>query len=154
MANPLKLLKLKITGFQFIQEVPIDAPPKKVWASLMNVGKWFGFEPDSATWPKTTLEAWPGGRWFTQSKDGTSALNAIVTRIEPEKLLRMAGPIGLTHLPVNNVFIFELQPKNNGKSTLLRLGQRTFGFVDADLKKRFNGGWKHQLGQLKKFAEK
>ena len=34
MANPLKLLKLKPTGFQFIQEVPIDAAPAKVWKAI------------------------------------------------------------------------------------------------------------------------
>jgi uncharacterized protein YndB with AHSA1/START domain len=153
MANPLKLLKLKPTGFQFIQELPIDAPPKKVWAALLNVGKWFGFDPDRSQWPKATLEAWPGGRWFTESKDGEMMLNAIVTRIEPEKLLRMSGPIGLSHLPVNSVYIFELQPKKDGKETLLRFGQRTFGFLTADVKKSYGGGWKKLLPQLKELAE-
>src|SRR5258705_5408235 len=85
MANPLKLLKLKATGFQFIQETPIDAPPKKVWLSLLNFDKWFGFEPPVQR-PKSILEVWPGGRWFTEAKDGTANLNMIVTRIEPRTL--------------------------------------------------------------------
>ena len=37
MANPLKLLKLKPKGFQFIKELPIQASPEKVWSSLINV---------------------------------------------------------------------------------------------------------------------
>lgn len=153
MANPLKLLKLKPTGFQFIQELPIDAPPKKVWASLLNIGKWFGFEPDRADWAKSTLEAWPGGRWFSETKDGEERLNAIVTLIEPGKLLRMSGPIGMSHMPVNSVYIFELQPRNDGKGTLLRFGQRTYGFLTPDVKKNFGGGWKKLLPQLKELAE-
>jgi|SRR5882672_86948 len=152
MANPLKLLKLKATGFQFIQETPIDAPPKKVWASLLNFDKWFGFEPPAQR-PKSTLEVWPGGRWFTEAKDGTANLNMIVTRIEPQKLLRLAGPMGMSHLPVNNAFIFELQPKSGGKKTLLRFCQRTYGFLTPDIKKMFAGGWKQQLSQLKDLAE-
>jgi uncharacterized protein YndB with AHSA1/START domain len=154
MANPLKLLKLKVTGFQFIQELPIDAPPKKVWAALLNVGKWFTMTPDGSPPPKNVLEAWPGGRWYSEAKDGTQSLNAIVTRIEPGKLLRLSGPIGLTHLPVNNVNIFELQPKNSGKTTLLRVGQRTFGFLDADVEEKYAGGWGQLLQILKKNAEK
>lgn len=153
MANPLKLLKLKPTGFQFIQELPIDATPKKVWASLLNVVKWFRFDDEPGMGSNQTLEAWPGGRWISESKDGTAALHGIVTHLEPNKLLRLSGPVGLTHLPVNNVFIFELQAKKDGKATLLRFGQRTFGFVDTDLKKRYAGGWKKLLPQLKSLAE-
>jgi uncharacterized protein YndB with AHSA1/START domain len=154
MANPLKLLKLKPTNFQFIQELPINAPPKKVWSSLLSVGKWFGFESNAKEWNKGTLEPRLGGRWYFKAKDGTESLFATVTHIEPGKLLRVSGSIGLTHLPVTSVCIFELQPKNNGKTTLLRLGQRTFGFIDADRKKGYQGGWKQLTAQLKKLAEK
>ncbi|HEV8606816.1 MAG TPA: SRPBCC domain-containing protein [Tepidisphaeraceae bacterium] len=153
MANPLKLLKLKPTGFQLIQELPIDAPPKKVWQSLLNFDKWFGFEPPAER-SKSTFEPWPGGRWFTEARDGTTQLHMIVTRIEPEKLLRLSGPMGLSHLPVNNAFIFELQPKSGGKKTLLRFCQRTFGLLTSDIKKNFGGGWKKLLPQLKELAER
>ena len=77
----------------------------------------------------------------------------IVTRIEPQKLLRLSGPMGMSHLPVNNAFIFELQPKNGGRKTLLRFCQRTFGFLTADVKTKFSGGWKQLLSQLKDLAE-
>lgn len=153
MANPLKLLKLKADGFQFIQELPIDAPPKKVWASLLKVDKWFGMEADRKLGSKGTLEVWPGGRWFIKSHDGAERLFAIVTQIEPERLLRMNGSTGLSHLPANNVYIFELQPRNDGKTTLLRFGQRTFGFITPDVKKNMSNGWKLMFSQLKQLAE-
>ncbi|MGA2440741.1 MAG: hypothetical protein ABSH08_07270 [Tepidisphaeraceae bacterium] len=60
----------------------------------------------------------------------------------------------MTHLPITTVLIFELQPKAGGKSTLLRLGQRSFGFIDADMKQRYAKIWKHLLPQLKELAEK
>jgi len=60
----------------------------------------------------------------------------------------------MTHLPVTTVVIFELQPQAGGKSTLLRLGQRSFGLIDADMKKRSSMMWKHFLPQIKELAEK
>jgi len=154
MANPLKLLKLKATGFQFIEEIHIDANPKKVWAAVTNPGKWFGFDPDPKKWNKHTMDVTPGGKWISTAKDGTTFMLATVTYIEPGKLLRLIGQIGMTHLPVSNVFIFELQPQKAGKATLLRLGQRTFGFGDADLEERIHGAWKKLLPNIKTAAEK
>src|ERR1035437_1868293 len=141
------MLKLKPVSFQSIQEIPIAAPPKKVWKTVLNVGSWFRFGEDRG--PKQTLEPWAGGRWVVKEANGTTGLFAIVTLIEPGKLLRLSGPIGLSHLPVSNAMIFELQPKKDGKATLLRLGHRAFGFMDADVKKRYSGAWKHLLGNLK-----
>jgi uncharacterized protein YndB with AHSA1/START domain len=154
MANPLKMLKLKPTGFQFIQEVSVNAPPRKVWSALLNVGKWFVFDRTGGNWPKSKFEARTGGQWIMTHKDGSTDLVATVTRVEPQKLLRLTGPIGLSHLPVCNAFIFELQPQKDGKATLLRLGQRTFGLLDTDVKTRYATVWKRLLGQIKDVAEK
>ena len=154
MANPLTILSLEPKGFQFIQEIPIAATPEKVWAALQNVGNWFIFDPDPAKRPKHILEMRPGGRWTMEFPDGTIDLNATVTRIEPNKLLRVSGHFGMSHLPVTTVLIFELQPEKGGTSTLLRLGQRTFGFLDAEAETRFKGGWAKLLPELKALAEK
>jgi len=153
MANPLKELDLKIHAFQAIREVMIEASPEKDWKALVNPSGWFGFDPDKSKWPKSTLELWPGGRWISESQDGSLALHAVLTLIEPGKLLRLSGPVGLSHLPVNNVFIFELQPKGAGQSTLLRFCQRTFGFVTTDQKKKYQHGWSQLLPQIKALAE-
>ena len=91
---------------------------------------------------------------YAQHKDGSQFLFAYVTAIEPEKLLRLGGPLGMTHLPATSACIFELQPKSDGKTTLLRLAQRTFGFIDKDVQKNYAKGWKELTAQLKALAEK
>jgi len=154
MANPLKMLKLKPIGFQFITECPINASPKKVWSSLINVEKWFRFNPDPKKASKQTLQPTAGGRWLSKTWEGNSIFMATVTYVEPGKLLRLVGQFGSTHLPISTVLIFELQPQAGGKSTLLRLGQRSIGFIEADMKKRYQGIWDRLLPQLKELAEK
>src|SRR4051812_40910795 len=155
MANPLKLLELKATGFQFIEEVPINAPPKTVWKSLMDFGSWFTFDPDPAKRPKMTVDARVGGQWISEARDGSViSLIGTITHIEPGKLLRMGGQMAMTHLPVMNALIWELVPQEDGKRTLLRFCQRTFGFLDAETEQRFQGGWKQLLPQLKAAAER
>jgi uncharacterized protein YndB with AHSA1/START domain len=83
-----------------------------------------------------------------------NALFATVTQVEPEKLLRVSGQMGMNHIPVMSAVIFELQSKKDGKETLLRIGQRTFGYMTSDVKKGFGKGWKQLLGQLKQAVEK
>ncbi|MBC8107233.1 MAG: SRPBCC domain-containing protein [Anaerolineae bacterium] len=152
MANPLKMLKLKPTSFQFIQELKINAPTKRVWDSLIDVRGWFKFDPTAKNTDRK-LELWPGGRFHNESPDGTQSLYAIVTHIEPGKLLRLHGQMGNTHLPMDGVFIFELQERKPA-GTLLRFCQRTFGLLDADVAKKMKGGWGKLLPQIKEMAEK
>ena len=154
MANPLKLLELQHTGFQFIEELPIQASPKKVWSSLLKVEKWFRFDPDPKKASKHAFEATAGSRWTSETWEGNTVFHGTVTYVEPGKLLRLEGQIGATHLPVATVVIFELHPQDGGKTTLLRLGQRTFGLIDAELKTRATNMWKRLLPQLKELAEK
>ena len=153
MANPLKMLKLKPTSIQFIQEIPVDAAPKKVWASLLDVNKWFFFDPNSPNPAKHTLDMRPGGQWTSVHKDGTSTYMGTVSYFEPGKLLRLSCQLGMTHVPVSSVIIFELQPAADGKKTLLRVGTRMFGLLGPDVKKNFKNGWGRLLGQLKAHAE-
>ncbi|MGH7178186.1 MAG: hypothetical protein ACREJC_12460, partial [Tepidisphaeraceae bacterium] len=75
-----------------------------------------------------------------------------VTHIEPGKLLRMSGPMGMSHVPALNAFIFELQPR--GKNTLLRFGQRTLAYTTPGVERGYKGGWKELFQSLKKLAEK
>jgi uncharacterized protein YndB with AHSA1/START domain len=150
MPNPVKLLKLKPTWFQFIQEVKIDAPPARAWKSLLDVERWWKYRMFEGK-SQLKLEPWAGGRFHESNRDGVEALHCFVTYIEPNKLLRMTGQLGLSHLPVNHVFIFELQP--SGKGTILRFCQRSHGLMTADVEKGFKGGWPTLFKELKKLAE-
>jgi len=153
MANPLKLLKLKPVSFQFIEEIPIAAPPAAVWKALLDVGAWFRFD-DVPNFPAMKLDPRVGGMLTSATADGSVQMfSGIVGHIEREKLLRITGPMGMTHLPMMNAMIWELQPSADGKSTTLRFCQRAFGYGTADLKKNFRGGWKQLWPQLKALAE-
>ena len=154
MANPLKMLKLKPTGFQFIHEIKIDAPPSAVWKALLDVGTWFRFDnvPD---FPAMKLDPRIGGLLTSSNGDGSVQMySGMVAHIERGKLLRINGPMGMTHLPAMNAMIWELQPRNDGKATTLRFCHRSFGYITADIKKNFQGGWKQLWPQLKALAEK
>lgn len=154
MANPLKMLKLKARGFQFIHELPIDAPPAAVWKALLDVNTWFRFKelPDH---PPMTLDPRVGGVFKAETKDGAFAmLHGVVAHVEREKLLRINGPMGMSHLPVMNAMIWELQPQKNGRATKLRFCQRAFGYMTADIQKNFQHGWNQLWPQLKALAEK
>src|SRR4051812_15295581 len=152
MANPLKMLKLKPTAFQLLQEVPINASPAKVWKSLLNTGAWFGMEHERGT---CKIEPEIGGRFMSRTPDGSEArLFGFVAHIEPEKLLRINGPMGMTHLPVQTSMIWQLEPTSGGKATRLRFCHRAYGLMTANVKKQYHNGWKMFLGQLKALAEK
>jgi uncharacterized protein YndB with AHSA1/START domain len=154
MANPLKMLKLKPQTVQSIQEIPIDAAPRKVWSLLIDANAWFQFSDAPGERSRQSLDLRPGGLWTAENPNGSAMLMGTVVYYEPGKLLRVAGQLGLTHLPVNSVVIFELQPKPDGKSTLLRVGTRMFGYMGADVKKGYKNGWKQLLARLKTLAEK
>ena len=153
MANPLKMLKLKPTGFQFIHEIKIDAPPAKVWKAVLDVGTWFRFDqvPD---FPEMKLDPRIGGLLTSSNGDGSVQMySGMVTHIEREKLLRINGPMGASHLPLMSAMIWELTPRDGGKGTTMRFCHRAFGYITADLKKNYQGGWKQLWPQLKGLAE-
>src|SRR5215212_351547 len=152
MANPLKMLKLKAHGFQFIQELSIDAPPAAVWKALLNARVWFRFRelPDH---PPMTLEPRVGGMMIAQGEK-LAMYHGMVAHLEPGKLLRINGPMGMTHLPVMNAMIWELQPAKGGRGTKLRFCHRSFGYMRIETKRNFQGGWKKLLPQIRALAEK
>src|SRR4051812_46856569 len=150
MANPLKMLKLKPTFIQIMQEVPIDAPPAKVWRTLMS-GAWFG---DPAR-PSGKIEPKIGGLFTMGRKEGSEArLFGFVLHPGPNKLLRVFGPGPMSHLPATCTLIWELQPEKNGKATLLRFVERGYGAMTPDIKKSHTQGWKEMFATLKGMAEK
>src|SRR5690242_9823544 len=123
MRNPLKLLKLKNTSFQFIEEVKVNADPATVWRSLLNVNGWWklGMIGPGA---RFKIEPRAGGRFTETGAGGIEALHAFVTYVEPQKLIRFWGPMGSSHIPFSSVFIFELTPAEKGGGTMLRLCHR------------------------------
>jgi len=149
VANPLTMLKLKATGVQMVHEMPVGAAPARVWESLLDVGAWFV----NGKAVKQSLELRAGGKWVSERADGTCVQMAVVTYYEPGKLLRLCGQMGMTHVPVTTVVIFEMQPEGGGKRMLWRLGTRMHGLLTAGVKQMYREGWGHYLPQLVRRAE-
>ena len=74
------MLKLKSSGFQFIQEVPIDAPPAKVWKALFNVGAWFRF--DNATGESQPISDTQGSTTTLDAPSGLPSSSGSFVRVD------------------------------------------------------------------------
>ena len=154
MANPLKMLKLKPTTIQIIQEVPIDAPPAKVWRAVLDAKAWIGAAMMNPKAVKSTVEPKVGGRFTYERGDGSEQrLLGFISHVEPNKLLRVYGPGVMSHLPCACTMIWELQPAKGGKATVLRFCERSYGSLPPGTAKSHQGGWKMVLAKLKKAAE-
>lgn len=103
------------TGFTTRHEVDIAAPPAKVWAVLLQPGRWWQpshtYSGDSAN---LTLDPRPGGCWCEKTANGGVEHMRVVYLAAP-KSLRLTGGLGpLQALPVSAVMTFTLAPSGAG----------------------------------------
>ena len=108
-----------------------------------------GFESPHSTFH---LEPVAGGRFYEDFGQGRgSALYATVTYLEPNKKLRMTGPMGMRG-PVMGTIAFDLVAEGNG--TRLKLSHRVMGAVNDDDRETYTHGWQELLGKhLKRLVE-
>lgn len=142
----------RLDSMQIEQEVLIQARPATVYRGLTaEIGEWWTHSFSGAP-KRIVLEPWVGGRFFEEFPDGEGgALYATVTYLEPNKQLRLAGPMGMAG-PVHGVSTFELE--DQGAATLLKLSHRAIGPVTEEAKANYAKGWTSLLGKhLKAFAE-
>jgi uncharacterized protein YndB with AHSA1/START domain len=138
-------------AYEIEAEIRIDARPAVVWRALTDeVGKW---------WPHTfvdepvaiRLEPTIGGRFYEQFDDtGAGALYATVTYVQPERVLRISGPMGMSGAAVY-VKTYRLEPVDGG--TVVRTTAATLGAVTADTRENYRSGGDEVLRSLKTFAE-
>ncbi len=134
------------------QELVITAEPQQVFEALTTgVDAWWmqGFESPHSTFH---LEPVAGGRFYEDFGQGRgSALYATVTYLEPNKKLRMTGPMGMRG-PVMGTIAFDLVAEGNG--TRLKLSHRVMGAVNDDDRETYTHGWQELLGKhLKRLVE-
>jgi len=136
---------------QIEREVELRATPEQVFAALSTeIGAWwdhtFADEPRGLH-----LEPYAGGRFYEEFGDNGSALYALVTYAEPDKLLVLSGSMGMRG-PVLETVRYELAPCERG--TLLKLAHRVVGEVDDETREIYTTGWDVLLnGQLKEYLE-
>src|SRR5579872_6203267 len=121
--------ELKTGAFQVTQEVILPAKPEAVYDAVTGdiTGWWdhsFSGKPK-----KLYIEAKPGGGFWEIFNDaGEGVLHATVIYAEPGKMLRFAGPLGLSGQAVNVVTTYEFIPDPAG--TRLRLTCSVAGQIE------------------------
>jgi DNA-binding transcriptional ArsR family regulator len=134
-------------------EVTIDAGVAAVWRALTDdVGRWwthtFTDKPHAVV-----LEPTIGGRFYEQfDESGAGALYATVTYIEPGKVLRTSGPMGM---PGARQYVKTYRLEAVGaSSTAVRTTASVLGDVDAEMLANYREGGRSLLESLKQYVER
>jgi uncharacterized protein YndB with AHSA1/START domain len=136
---------------ELVAEVRIAAPPETVWAALTTgIGAW---------WPHTfhdrpkriVLEPTIGGRFYEAFDDaGAGALYATVTYVDPGRILRTSGPMGLRGAAMY-VKTFQIEPDADG--TRVRSTASLMGAVDSEMVDSYRAGGEEVLRALQRHLE-
>lgn len=82
-------------GFLIEHEVAIQAPPEKVYAALIHVGRWWApAHTYSGNSMNLSIDARPGGCFCEHLGGGGAVEHMRVINVQPNKLLRMSGALG------------------------------------------------------------
>ena len=134
----------KAGAFQIQQEVILAAKPEVAFdAATGDISAWWDHS-FSAHPRKLYIEAKPGGGFFEIFDDaGNGALHATVIYADRGKLLRFAGPLGLSGEAVDVVTTYEFLPDPAG--TKLRLTVNIAGQIDEATARAVDSVWHHFL---------
>ena len=143
--------QFKHDTFQIEQELRIEAPIDKVFASLTeDINSWWAYRlcgEESAL----SLEAEVGGRFIEKAATGHGALWGTVTYINAPHEIRLNGLLGMTGA-VNSAYSYKIQ--EDGDHTILSLSHHASGLLDPNWHTAHDEGWKELLGKfLKNYVE-
>jgi len=136
-------------SLEILASVEIEADPATVWTSLIDdVGAWWphSFSDD----PKISLEPWVGGRFLEEFGEGGGALYAVVTYLEPGKVLRVSGAMGM---PGARQYVKTYRLEPNGTGTTVSTEASMLGDIDPDRRESYRSGGVELLAALKRFVE-
>jgi uncharacterized protein YndB with AHSA1/START domain len=144
-------------GFALDQKLVIAAGPDKVYAALIEPGKWWSpghtFSGDSAN---MSLDAHAGGCWCETLKNGGSVLHMTVVYVDPGKVLRLRGALGpFQSTGMDGALTITLDPAKDGGTTVemtYNLGGYVWGGYGA-LPTTADGVLNQQIRRLKNFVE-
>ena len=122
-------------GFQLKTTLAIAAPPAKVYAALLRVGKWWN---PQHTWSgkgtNLTLSGKAGGCFCEKLADGGGVQHMVVVYAAPGKKLRLNGTLGpLQTEAATGAMSFTLNPKDEGTELVVAYnvgGYTKGGWVD------------------------
>lgn len=132
------------------QQLDIAAPRKRVFHAIAHeCAVWWPTEFRSDGAVGLHLDAKLGARFSEDWGGGGGAVLATVTRIIPDELLELSGPLHLGLL----VSVTTLALEDFEEGTRLRFSQRAFGHSDPDLATRASQGWDTILSALRDHSE-
>jgi len=143
------------TGFTVTYTREVNAPPEKLWASLIHVEDWWS---SAHTWSgkasNLSFDLRAGGCWC-EKWEGASVLHGTVAFIQEAKVLRFYANLGpLQDRATNGVLTFALGVAK--EKTVLKVIYRVAGAPDAGLQELAPAVDKvigEQVGRLVKLAE-
>jgi uncharacterized protein YndB with AHSA1/START domain len=82
-------------GFELTERVVVAAPPAKLYAALLDVGRWWSrshtYSGDAAN---LSIEAKPGGCWCERMPDGGAIEHMRIVYLRPGQAVRAQGGLG------------------------------------------------------------
>jgi uncharacterized protein YndB with AHSA1/START domain len=133
----------EIVADSIVLSYEIEAGPARIFDALTKeIGSWWTHSFKKGKSVK--LEPRVGGRFYEEWGDGTGALYAHVTYIEPPVKLRLMGPMGMSGAVASCM-----------EKTRLTLTHDILGTIPRDEVESYRSGWKELLGvTLRAFVER
>jgi uncharacterized protein YndB with AHSA1/START domain len=123
----------------FTMERRIDAPPARVYAYLIDSGRWASWQGVDAT-----IEAAPGGTFEMLSPNGMTARGEFLALV-PERMVRFTwGWEGHPDVPPGSTTV-EIELVPDGDATLVRLTHSGLPGGEVPI---HVAGWEHYLARL------
>jgi hypothetical protein len=146
IAAPASIEDMTLT---ITQEIHVKAPIDVTFDALLEQLGPGGERQDGSPEPMT-LEAWPGGRWFRDLRNGNGHFWANVQAIKRPTLLEFYGPLFMSY-PVSNNVQYRLSEVEG--ETVIQFRHSGFGFIDEQHRKGVVTGWGHIHDMVLKRAE-
>ena len=137
---------------EFEAQVTIDAGVDSVWTALTEgVGEWWTHTFTDKPYA-VVLEPVIGGRFYEQfDESGAGALYATVTYLEPGRILRTSGPMGMSGA---RQFVKTYRLEAADGATTVRTTASILGDVDAEMLANYRDGGRSLLEALKRHVER
>ena len=128
----------------------IGAEIGRVFKALTEeIGSWWSHRFTDGS--RVAMEPRIGGRFYEEWSGISAALYAVVQYIDPPRLLRLDGPMGMPGA-VLGVMEFRLEPADEG--TRLSLVHDISGAIEPDTVESYRAGWEELLGvTLRRYCE-
>lgn len=95
IAAQAEVIDVQPSGFTLRQRVVVAAPARRVYAGLVDVGKWWNLDHSySGKAANLSIQARAGGCWCEKLEGGGSVEHMRVVFADPGKLLRFEGALG------------------------------------------------------------